>query len=250
MQLLNDSLLRNSTEYNNTPKPQISYDVIQSPYSNPQPSPPYQSPISSPISSPYGTSNQPSESIRAPYDAQNTPLPYVRAPYDTQESIIHQNNPIPVPIPVHSPPPPISVWGDSFNNNTQPPTSSNNMKTFEEIGLAKDGKFIPPSSPLPLPSQTNPFSQEPSINLTKPPISNSNVDFSVKNDFQAYPEYVLHPLLLSLHQSHPISIPDLNVALNIAEEAKNEDRLKHYQHALDLYTECIERFFLLYNTCK
>ena len=56
------------------------------------------------------------------------------------------------------------------------------------------------------------------------------------------------PYILELHAEHPRSVPNIQVALMVAEKAKSADRSKQYQEALDLYTEALERFILVFNS--
>ena len=64
---------------------------------------------------------------------------------------------------------------------------------------------------------------------------------------QSAQEMKFHPFIVRLVQEHPRSVPNIQVALLVAEEAKKADRGTQYQDALDLYTEALERFILVFN---
>ena len=253
-----------------TPQP-----TVQAPYSSFSPMTQNNQPQASPyenqhnsVVAPYSSS---SSNIRAPYDSySNTTSP------PSYESAVTQP-------PPYSAPPPTEAWGDSFSNS---PSSHGNFGSFSppseapvysqppdmsRFGVSPNsspsGSFTNPPQPQISPpssfqgqmgSPQGSFNQNaptygsgPSFNSSAPQPSYGNTNLQVPKSSPAPqpssgPKY--HPFILHINKEHPRSVPNIQIALLIAEEAKKEDRSRQYQNALDLYTESLERFLVVYKS--
>ena len=169
----------------------------------------------------------------------------------------------------------------SFNQNTSPYGSGGPSFNSPSAYGSGGSTFVPPQRPPPSPSgsftnppqpQTSPpssfqgqmgspqgsFNQNaptygsgPSFNSSAPQPSYGNTNLQVPKSSPAPqpssgPKY--HPFILHINKEHPRSVPNIQIALLIAEEAKKEDRSRQYQNALDLYTESLERFLVVYKS--